>query len=457
MKYFQSINPHTATLEASFPIISDEEWKRKVDLAHQSQLAWKRVGISKRAGFLLTLAQILKKNKNDYAYLMAIEMGKPLTQGYSEIDKCAWLCEYYAEEGEKMLADEIVRTAAEISKVVFEPLGVIFSIMPWNFPFWQVFRFAVPSLLAGNAVLLKHAPNVPQCAMAIEELFREANFAENIFQNLIIDTDQAKEVIHHDKVRAVTFTGSTEAGRKVAMQAGMAIKKCVLELGGSDPFIVLEDADIALAAQTAAKSRLLNSGQSCISAKRFILIESIAEAFLAELKEHIAHKIMGDPTQEKSELGPLARQDLKDILDLQVEKSLAAGAICKYEGEILSDSGWYVPPTILDKVSKGMPAYQEELFGPVAAVMRAQDEKEAIALANDTSFGLGAAIFTQDILKGERIATEELAAGCCVVNSLVVSDPRLPFGGIKESGYGRELSHYGIKEFVNIKSVSVFT
>jgi succinate-semialdehyde dehydrogenase/glutarate-semialdehyde dehydrogenase len=386
---------------------------------------------------------------------MAQEMGKPIKDGRAEAEKCAWVCEYYAEQAETFLQPEIIPTDARKSFVTFQPIGVVLAVMPWNFPFWQVFRFAAPALMAGNTGVLKHASNVPGCALAIEEVFQQAGFPEHAFRTLLIGSKHVEAVIENPLVMAVTLTGSTPAGRAVARKAGEMIKKTVLELGGSDAYVVLEDADLEATAKTCVASRLINAGQSCIAAKRFVVVDPIRQRFEAAFVAQMRTAKVGDPMDEHTQVGPLARHDLRDDLHQQVQASLAQGATCLLGGEMPAGTGAYYPPTVLTQVKKGMPAYDDELFGPVAAIIAVPDEKAAIRVANDSVFGLGAAVFTQDIARGERIAAHELAAGCCFVNAFVKSDPRLPFGGIKESGYGRELSSYGIKEFVNIKTVFV--
>jgi succinate-semialdehyde dehydrogenase/glutarate-semialdehyde dehydrogenase len=386
---------------------------------------------------------------------MTDEMGKPLKDALAEVEKCAWVCDYYAENTAKFLEDELVNTDATKSFVRYQALGLVLAVMPWNFPFWQVFRFAAPALMAGNGALLKHASNVPGCAAAIEEAFNECGVPKGLFTNLHIPSDRVGDLIRHPLVKAVTLTGSDAAGRSVAKIAGECLKKTVLELGGSDPYIVLEDADLELAAETCKNSRLINAGQSCISAKRMIVVSAVYDDFIKLFKEKMAAVTFGDPNDDSSGIGPMARADLRDELHAQVEKSIEKGAECILGGQVPDRVGAFYPPTILTNVKPGMPAYEAELFGPVAAVIQAKDEDEAIRIANDTGFGLGAAVFTQDVNKGERIAAEFLQAGSCFVNGPVKSDPRLPFGGIKESGYGRELSHFGIKEFVNIKTVWV--
>jgi succinate-semialdehyde dehydrogenase/glutarate-semialdehyde dehydrogenase len=391
----------------------------------------------------------------ELATLMALEMGKPVRQGRAEIEKCAWVCEYYAEHAARFLAPETVATDARRSFVTFQPLGVVLAVMPWNFPFWQVFRFAAPALMAGNAGLLKHASNVCGCALAIEDVFTEAGFPRGVFKTLLVGSGAVEGIIAHGAVKAVTLTGSAPAGRAVARAAGEHLKKTVLELGGSDAYVILEDADIEGAAAICAAARLINSGQSCIAAKRFILPASRETEFTDIFLQKMITARVGDPLDEATDVGPLARPDLRDDLHRQVVNSIRDGASCLSGGAIPAGPGAFYPPTVLAGVRRGMSAYDEELFGPVAALITVKDEEEAIRVANDTSFGLGAAVFTLDLERGERIAAARIEAGSCFVNSSVKSDPRLPFGGIKESGYGRELSHFGIREFVNVKTVSV--
>jgi succinate-semialdehyde dehydrogenase/glutarate-semialdehyde dehydrogenase len=380
-------------------------------------------------------------------------MGKPLAQGRAEADKCAWACEFYAEHAEGFLAPSAVATGARESFVTYEPLGPIFAIMPWNFPFWQVFRFAAPNLIAGNTALLKHAESVPGCALAIASVLREAGLPSGAFSNLFITHEQAKTVIAHAAVRGVTLTGSTRAGRAVARAAGAHLKKTVLELGGSDAYLVLEDADLDLAAAACAASRLINAGQSCIAAKRFIVDESVRGPFTQRLVARMREAKMGDPLDEATTLGPLARADLREALHRQVQTSLARGARLRLGGRVPDGPGAFYPATVLDEVRPGMPAFDEELFGPAAAVIGASGEAEAIRLANASPYGLGAAVFSSDLERARRIAAHELDAGACAINDFVRSDPRLPFGGVKDSGYGRELARHGLLEFVNVKSV----
>ncbi len=452
---FVSVNPTTGEPLARPPAWSSKEMRAAVTAAHKAWLLWRRTSFEERAGPLRRTASLLRKRRDELALLMAGEMGKPVTQGRSEVDKCAWVCEYYADHAAAFLAPETAATDATRSYVAYRPIGLVLAVMPWNFPLWQVYRFAAPALMAGNGGLLKHASNVPGCALAIEAIFREAGFPEHIFRTLLIDTKQTKSLIRHRHVAAVTLTGSTRAGQAVAREAGARLKKSVLELGGSDPYLILADADLELAVEACAISRMINSGQSCIAAKRFIVVHEVREEFERRLVERMAKVRMGDPFREDTEVGPQARHDLRDELHDQVQRSVDQGARCVLGGIVPEGPGAFYPPTVLTDVAKGMPAYAEELFGPVATIIPVANEKAAIKVANDTVFGLGAAVFTRDVERGERIAAEELDAGACFVNSHVKSDPRLPFGGIKESGYGRELARHGILEFVNAKTVYV--
>ncbi len=449
-----SVNPATGETIQTYEEMTPEQASAVVAHVHDAWRSWRKTPFAERAKPMRDAAEILRRRKEELATLMAMEMGKPLKQGVAEAEKCAWACDFYAEHAESQLAPEVVQTEASKSYVAFDPLGVVLAVMPWNFPFWQVFRFAAPALMAGNVGVLKHASNVPGCALAIEDIFSQAGFPNDTFRSLLIGSRQVKAVIEHPRVRAVTLTGSTPAGKAVASQAGAVLKKTVLELGGSDPYIVLEDADLELAVQTCATSRLINSGQSCVNAKRFIIVEPLVAAFTERCVALMKAKKMGDPLAAGTDIGPQARFDLRDELHQQVLASIQKGAKLLLGGEIPPGNGAFYPPTILADVGPGMPAYDEELFGPVAAIIKANDEDDAVRIANDSIFGLGAAVFTKNIARGERIA-RELEAGCTFVNGLVASDPRLPFGGIKESGYGRELSAYGIKEFVNIKTVYI--
>ncbi|RMH68745.1 MAG: NAD-dependent succinate-semialdehyde dehydrogenase [Gemmatimonadetes bacterium] len=448
-----SINPATNEQIHSYDEMTPDQVDQIIHEADRAFHNWRKVPFPERSRLMNQAATILRQNVTEYARLMTLEMGKTLKEARAEVEKCAWVCEYYAENAEIFLQDEVIATDARHSFVTFQPLGVILAVMPWNFPFWQVFRFAAPALMAGNVGVLKHASNVFGCALAIEDVFRQAGFPENVFRSVLIGSSRVNAVIEHPNVKAVTLTGSTPAGKAVAQKAGECLKKTVLELGGSDPYLILEDADLEHAAQTCATSRLINAGQSCIAAKRFIVVNAVRERFTTLFVGEMRQRKMGDPFDETVDLGPQARADLRDELHQQVQQSIKLGATCLLGGEIPPGKGAFYPPTVLTGVSKGMPAYDEELFGPVAAIIPAKDEAEAIRIANDSAFGLGAAIFTQDIEKGQRLAAEEIQAGCVFVNSFVKSDPRLPFGGVKASGYGRELAQFGIREFVNIKTV----
>ena len=455
LKRIKSVNPATGEVIEEYQEMSRSEAAAIVDAAHIAFQDWRKTSFEERSKLMNKAADVLKDRKEELAKLMTAEMGKVHKEAISEIEKCAWVCKYYAEHAEEFLADEEVETDMARSFVTYQPIGVVLAIMPWNFPFWQVFRFAVPTLMAGNGGVLKHAQSVSGCALAIEDVFKEAGFPENLFRTLLIDKGKVEGVIEHRYLRAVTLTGSTAAGRAVASQAGKNLKKTVLELGGSDPYIVLEDADLEDAAEKCATSRFINGGQSCIAAKRFIVVEEVYEDFIAAFKKKIEAKKMGAPTDEESDLGPQASKSLRDDLHEQVQDSIKKGAKCILGGEVPDKDGAWYPPTLLIDVSEGMPAYEEELFGPVASVIKARDAEDAIAIANSSDFGLGGAVFTQDIEKGQKIAREKIDGGAVVVNGFVKSDPRLPFGGVKDSGYGRELSHFGIHEFVNIKAVSI--
>ncbi len=449
----KSINPATEEEIKIYQEMDNDEIDKILSNTYSAYLNWIKTGFAERASIMKKAAEVLRTKKDKWANIMTLEMGKPISQSMGEVEKCAWVCDYFAGNAEKFLSDQTIESDASNSFVTFRPLGVVLAIMPWNFPFWQVFRFAAPNLMAGNAGVLKHSSNVTGCALAIEEIFREAGFPENLFRTLIISSKHIKGVIENKLVSAVTLTGSVPAGKAVASVAGSVLKKTVLELGGSDPYLVLEDADLEKTVDTCVTSRLINGGQSCIAAKRFIVVDRVYNKFEEMFVEKMKSKKMGDPFDTKNDLGPQARNDLRDELHVQVEKSIHKGAGLLLGGKVPESKGAFYPPTVLSNVSPGMPAYDEELFGPAAALIRVKDEANGIKIANDTSFGLGAAVFTSDIKRGERIASEELQAGCCFVNEFVKSDPRLPFGGIKESGYGRELSAFGIKEFMNIKTV----
>ena len=456
MSTITSINPATEEELQTYDLLDEQEVSDLIERAERVRADfYEETDFSDRAKRMKKAAEELENRKEHYAGLMVSEMGKPITEALSEIEKCAWVCRYYADHAEEFLADEVIETDADRSFVAHEPLGVVLAVMPWNFPYWQVFRFAAPALMAGNAGLLKHASNVPGCALAIQEIFERAGFPEGLFTTLLIDSDAVEKILENDLVRAATLTGSGPAGSAVAATAGKNIKKTVLELGGSDAYLVLEDADLEQAAEACCTSRLINTGQSCIGAKRFIVLEEVYDEWLELFTEKMKAANMGDPTDEDTDLGSMARKDLRDDLHEQVQKSIEQGATCTLGGEIPDRTGAFYPATILTDVQPGMPAFDEELFGPVAAVIKAKDEQEAIELANNSDFGLGAAVFTKDLERGEHIARKELQAGCCFVNAFVRSDPRLPFGGIKTSGYGRELSHHGIREFVNVKTIYI--
>ena len=451
----KSINPATGKLIAEYEEMSAEETAAAVYAAHRAFLDWRGLSFDERAKPMRRAGQILRERARDYGRLMAEEMGKPIAGGIAEAEKCAGACDYFADNAAGFLAREPISIDGAKSFVTFQPLGVVLAVMPWNFPFWQVFRFVAPGLMAGNAGVLKHASNVPGCAKAIEDVLREAGFPENLFRTLMIVSKAVDAVIEHPHIRAVTLTGSEAAGRAVARKSGEMLKKTVLELGGSDPYIVLDDADANKAAEICTKARLVNSGQSCIAGKRFIVVEPLRERFEALFVEKMQAARMGDPMDAATEVGPMARHDLRDDLHAQVQASIAKGARVLCGAAIPDSPGAYYPPTVLTDVRKGMPAHDEELFGPVAAVIVAKDEAHAVEIANDSEFGLGAGVITSDPARGERLAAEAVEAGSVFVNTQVASNVKLPFGGIKVSGYGRELSHYGIKEFVNIKTVFV--
>ncbi|MCZ7685122.1 MAG: NAD-dependent succinate-semialdehyde dehydrogenase [Sandaracinaceae bacterium] len=451
----QVIDPSTGEPGARYEPHDERAIEEKLARAHAAFAEWRRITLERRAEVLRGAAKALRAERRSLAELMAAEMGKPVTQGMGEAEKCAWVCEHYAEHAAAYLAREPASTDARESFVSYQPIGTTFAIMPWNFPLWQVFRHAAPSLAAGNTVVLKHAENVPGCALAIERIFREAGAMEGAFTTLLIDREQAARVIRDRRVAAVALTGSTRAGRSVAATAGQALKKTVLELGGSDAYVVLADADLEHAAGVCAASRLVNSGQSCIAAKRFIVVDEVRDRFEALLASRMRAAKMGDPRSEETEVGPQAREDLRAEVHRQVEASVAKGARVLLGCELPEGPGFYYPPSVLADVRPGMPALDEEVFGPVAAVISAEDEEDAIALANRSVFGLGGAVFTRDLERGRAIAETRLEAGACFVNAFVRSDPRLPFGGVKESGYGRELARHGMLEFVNAKTVYV--
>ncbi len=452
---FQAIDPATAAPGRSYVGHSPEEALAIARAARAAFDGWRRTDIAQRAALIRRTGSVLRARRDELCHLMTEEMGKTLTEGRAEIEKCAANCDFYADHAASFLAEQPVEMGGPKAKIAFRPLGTILAVMPWNFPFWQVFRFAAPTLMAGNTAVLKHASNVPGCALAIEDVFRQAGLPADVFRTLLIPSRDVRAVLEDDAIAAVSLTGSVEAGRQVATQAGGVLKKCVLELGGSDAYLVLEDADVAAAAQVASAARMVNAGQSCIAGKRFIVVAEVREAFEQALAKAMAAFQMGDPRAEATKLGPLQSVEARDEIHKQVMASVAKGARVLLGGDVPDRPGAWYPATVLCDVRKGMPARDEEVFGPVAAVIEAKDEADAIRIANDSPFGLGSGVLTGDPVRGERIATEELDAGMSFVNANVRSDSRLPFGGVKHSGYGRECSAFGIHEFVNIKTVLV--
>lgn len=450
-----SISPNDGRLLAEYEETSPTDVTRHIEISARLQREWQQTDVSDRAAPMLAMADLLERDGPELAALMADEMGKPVSQGVAEAEKCAWVCRHYAEHAEEILADLAIESGRTKSYVAYRPLGVILAVMPWNFPLWQVYRFLAPALMGGNGGVLKHASNVTGCALAIDRLAVEAGFPDGLFRTLVVPSRRVDEILEHPEIVGATLTGSDGAGRAVAAKAGSLLKKTVLELGGSDPYIVLADADLEAAAATCASSRLINGGQSCIAAKRFIVEEAVVGDFTELLAAGLSGAVMGDPHDPATTLGPMARHDLRDELHGQVIRSVEAGAKLVLGGRIPDGDGAFYPPTLMSDVEDGMPVYGEETFGPVAAVISAADLDEAVSIANDTDFGLGAAIFTSDLELGETVASNRLQAGTCVVNGFVASDPRLPFGGIKMSGYGRELADIGMREFLNTKTVVV--
>ena len=451
----ESTNPASGEVVDTYDETSSEERDEQLERASEAFEEWSETPIETRQRLLARAGDVLRDNAEDYAELMTREMGKPIGQARDEVEKCAWVCDYYAEHAAEFLQDEVVAGEENARTVVtHQPLGPILAIMPWNFPFWQVFRFAAPHLTAGNVGLLKHASNVPGCARAIEEVFREAGYPEGVFTSLLIGSSEIDAVIEDERIAGVTLTGSDGAGRSVAETAGSQLKKNVLELGGSDPFVVLEDAPMEETVETAVQARLINNGQSCIAAKRFVVVEDVYDEFLERFIEEMDAQTVGDPMDEDTDIGPQAREDLMEELHEQVEETVEQGGEIELGGEPMDREGAFYPPTVITDVPEDAPADEEELFGPVATVFRVPDEEAAIEKANDTRFGLGATVWTEDLERGERIA-REFESGLAFVNELVKSDPRLPFGGVKDSGYGRELAREGILEFVNTKTIWV--
>jgi len=448
----KSINPANNEVIREYPGHSASEVETIIDDVHTEWLAWKETSFEHRAGLFRNAARILREQKETYARLMTEEMGKIIRESQAEIEKCANACDFYADHAAGLLKDQVVPSDASRSLIVFQPLGVILAVMPWNFPFWQVFRFAAPTLMAGNAAVLKHASNVPGCALAIEEIFRNAGFPKNLFRTLMIPSSAVENIIADKRIAAATLTGSESAGSQVASFAGKHIKKTVLELGGSDAFIILEDADMEKAVKIAITARMINQGQSCIAAKRFIVVESRTAEFESRIKQSLELLRMGDPLDPTTDVGPLARKDIADEIDKQVQRSIAAGARLVLGGKPGNQPGCYYLPTILSGIKSGMAAYHEETFGPVISIITVKDENEAISVANDTEFGLGGSVWSENLARGEAVA-RRIETGAVFVNGLVKSDPRLPFGGVKKSGYGRELGEFGIREFVNIKTI----
>ncbi|TKV70552.1 NAD-dependent succinate-semialdehyde dehydrogenase [Rhizobium sp. AU243] len=449
-----SINPANGKELATFRLHSDEHVDQALTAAVAAQSKWKKAPVSERVLLLKSMARVLREEKTKLAEMTTREMGKPIAESEAEIEKCAYNCDFYAEHAPGYLADEAVPSNAAESLVAFDPLGVVLAIMPWNYPFWQFFRFAAPALAAGNGAILKHANNVPECALAIQDLMEKAGCPSGLFSTILIDAAKVAGLIADDRIAAVTLTGSTEVGAIVAAQAGKALKKQVLELGGSDPFIVLADADLEQAATIAVKARYVNVGQSCVNAKRFIVEESVADRFVELFCEAAKALKIGDPMERDTKIGPMARENLRAVLHRQVQATVAAGGTLKLGGEPVDRDGFFYPPTVIDNVRPDMMAFREETFGPVAAIIRVKDAADAVAMANDTEFGLGAAVWTRDTVRARQLA-RQIDAGAVFINGMVASDPRYPFGGIKRSGYGRELGVYGIREFVNIKTVWV--
>lgn len=452
--HIEAVNPATEEVIATYGFLSDTDLEEKVKQVHKAYTDWKKIPVSERVKFISKLAEKLREDKQAYAELVTKEMGKPILHAVAEVEKCAKLCDYYAENGEKFLQDDVIKTEYSESRVVAEPLGIVYAVMPWNFPFWQVIRCAVPALTVGNGVILKHAENVPGCSVALEQLFKKAGFPDHIFSSVFITHEQSDNLIAMPEISAVSLTGSERAGGAVASAAGRAIKKSVLELGGSDPFIVLEDADLNYTVKNAVNARMQNNGQSCIAAKRFIVRKEIAEEFTRAFLDGIRKLKIGDPMDKETTMGPLARKDLRDTLDKQIKETVKAGAKLLIGGEPVQGKGYFYQPTVITEIPRNSPAYWQELFGPAASLFVVESDEEALQIANDTTFGLGSSVWTKDIDRAKKLATL-LEAGNVYINAIVKSDPKLPFGGTKKSGFGREMGTYGLHEFVNFKTVCI--
>lgn len=450
----KTINPTTGKLIKNYPVMDIAEVDSIIDATHKAYLNWRETKLTERVEKIRQVGEILHKNKQEYGHLITEEMGKPIQLAKAEIEKCARLCNHIADHADEYLKPRTVQTEMQKSYISYQPLGVIFAIMPWNFPFWQVFRALGPAVTAGNAAILKHAPTTTGCGLAIEKIFRSAGFPENLFRAAIIETELAAKIIQNSKIAGVTLTGSVHAGKTVGAESAGHLKKVVLELGGSDPYIILEDADLDQAAEQCVNSRLSNSGQVCIAAKRLIVVDSVRDQFERKVIEKAKQFKVGDPFDEAIQMGPLARDDLREAVQKQVQASIDQGAELVMGGKPINGPGFFYPVTVLKNITPGMPAYDEEIFGPVIAFITAKNEQEAIRIANDSSFGLGAAVFTQDLVRGEKVA-QQIEAGSCFVNVLVSTDPRLPFGGIKSSGFGRELDTEGMREFTNVKTICI--
>ncbi len=454
MAKIESINPATEEVIAEYDLLNWKQALQELEKTKKAFPEWREIEVKERANFLAKAAKVLRERKQKYSEIMTNEMGKPISQSLAEVEKCAWACEYFSENAEKFLQDELIQTEAKKSFVAFQPLGNILGVMPWNYPFWQVFRFASSTLAVGNTVTIKHSSNVPGSALACREVFREAGLPENVFKVLLIDSKTTEKIIPTNFVQGISLTGSTEAGRKVAEISGQALKKTVLELGGSDPFVVLDDVDVSLCAQQAVQGRIINSGQSCIAAKRFIVLKSVEKEFTQKYLEHMKALRIGNPLEKETQIGPMARKDLVNALDMQVKKSVKQGAKLLLGGKKITGKGFFYEPTLLGRVTEKMTAFNEETFGPVAGIISANDEDDAVRLANKTIYGLGASVWSKNLERAEKIALK-IEAGLLYVNDIVKTDPRLPAGGVKESGYGRELSHYSLLEFANLKTIVV--